>query len=90
MLLKKIFMEQEKQAFFPRLMSILLIAMGIFLGFYAFFANATVWDINGNSWDNSNYITSDFWTYGPSTGDIIQALYGSTSADITAYTQNRS
>jgi hypothetical protein len=47
MLLKKIIMEQEKQAFFPKLMSILLIAMGIFLGFYAFFANATTRTLPG-------------------------------------------
>ena len=70
-------MEQSPKSFFPKLMSILFIAMGVFLGIYAFFANATVWTINGNSWDNSNYITSDFWSYGPSTGDIVKALYGS-------------
>jgi hypothetical protein len=90
MLFTKIIMEQSSKSFFPKLMSILFIGMGIFLGIYAFFANATVWTINGNNWDNSNYITSDFWRYGPSTGDIVQALYGSALGDVTAYTNNRS
>lgn len=68
-------------------MSILFIAMGIFLGIYAFFAHATNWTINGNTWDNANYLTSGFWSYGPSSGDIITALYGS-GDEGSAYTQN--
>ena len=83
-------MEQSPKSFFPKLMSILFIAMGIFLGIYAFFAHATTWTINGNTWDNMKYISSNFWSYTPSTGDIIQALYGNGIGDVTAYTQNRS
>ncbi|MEI6774525.1 MAG: hypothetical protein WCL18_07245 [bacterium] len=90
MLFTQTTMEQSSKSFFPKLVSILFIAMGIFLGIYAFFANATIWTINGNSWDNSHYITSDFWTYDPNVEDITRALYGSGMNDITAYTQARS
>jgi hypothetical protein len=38
-------MEQQSKSFFPKLMSILFIAMGIFLGLYAFFVSASGWDI---------------------------------------------
>jgi len=69
-------MENTNNSSFSRLMSVLFIAMGIFLGIYAFFANATSPDINGNTWDNSDYLNSTFWSYGPSSGDIIAALYG--------------
>lgn len=79
-------MENQSKSFFPKLMSILFIAMGIFLGFYAFFANATTWSIGSNSWNNSSYLDSSFWSYGPSTGDIITALYGS-GDEWTAYTK---
>ncbi|MEI6672112.1 MAG: hypothetical protein WCL02_01830 [bacterium] len=70
-------MEQEKQSFFTKIMSILFIAMGIFLGMYAFFANATTWTVGTTTWDNMNYLTSGFWNANPTSGDIITALYGS-------------
>ena len=80
-------MENTNNSTFSRLMSVLFIAMGIFLGIYAFFANATSPDINGNTWDNANYLNSNFWNYNPSTGDIITALYGS-GDEGSAYTTN--
>ena len=82
-------MEQQTKSFFPRLMGILFIAMGIFLGFYAFFANATTWTVGVSTWDNMNYIDQTFWYANPTSGDIIKALYGSGLNDQTAYTKNR-
>lgn len=79
-------MEQEKQSFFTKIMSILFIAMGIFLGMYAFFANATTWTVGTTTWDNMNYLTSGFWNANPTSGDIITALYGS-GDEWSAYTQ---
>jgi hypothetical protein len=39
-------MEKTTHSFFSKLMSFTLIAMGIFLGIYAFFANATSWTLD--------------------------------------------
>lgn len=80
-------METTKNSLFSRLMSIVFIAMGIFLGIYAFFANATTWTVGAITWDNSNYLTWSFRDQNPTTGDIITALYGSGDEN-TAYTQH--
>lgn len=81
-------METTKNSLFSRLMSIVFIAMGIFLGIYAFFANATTWTVGAITWDNSNYLTWSFRDQNPTTGDIITALYG-TGNEGSIYTSGR-
>jgi hypothetical protein len=39
-------MEKTTHSFFSKLMSFAFIAMGVFLGIYAFFANATSWTLD--------------------------------------------
>lgn len=68
-------------------MSFAFIAMGIFLGVYAFSTNATSRGIGGITWDNGNYLTSTFRDADPSTWDIITALYGS-GDEWSVYTTN--
>lgn len=83
-------MEKQTSSFFSRLMWIIFIAMGIFLGFYAFFADASTRTLPwGATRDNANYLNSTFWANNPTSGDIVKALYGSGSA-WSAYTTNRS
>ena len=80
-------MEHQKHSFFAKLMGLLFIAMGLFLGIYAFFADASSWTLPlGTTWSNSNYLSSGFWNANPTSGDIVKALYGS-GDEGTAYTQ---
>lgn len=81
-------METTKSSVFSRLMSLVLIAMGVFLGIYAFFANATTRVVGFNTRDNAFYINDTFWSYTPTTGDIVTALYGS-GDEPSGYTQHR-
>lgn len=39
--------------------------------------------------DNSNFIDDSFWTQSPTSGDIVQTLFGTTSDTGTAYTDHR-
>lgn len=68
-------------------MSFAFIAMGVFLGIYAFFANATTWTVWGINWDNDNYLSGSFRDESPTDYDIITALYG-TGDEGSVYTQN--
>ncbi len=80
-------MENTNNSILSKIMGTLFVAMGIFLGVYAFFTNAASWTLQGGiSWDNSQFLNSTFWNANPSTGDIIKALYGSGWG--TAYTKN--
>lgn len=81
-------METTKNSLFSRLMSIVFIAMGIFLGIYAFFANATTWTVGAITWDNSNYLTWSFRDQNPTDYDIVTALYG-TGNEGSIYTSGR-
>jgi len=89
MLFTKIIMEQQSKSFLPKIMSFFFIAIGIFLGFYAFFANATNWTLPLGSGRNNTtmYLDSTFWNNTPTSGDIIAALYGS-GDEGSIYTQN--
>ena len=72
-------MEHQKHSFFAKIMGFLFIAIGLFLGGYAFFADASSWNVGSlqTPWDNSNYLNSGFWNANPTSGDIVKALYGS-------------
>jgi len=88
MLFTKIIMEKQSKSLLPKLMSFVFIAMGIFLGIYAFFADASNWTLAwGSWWNNDNYLSWSFWNNSPSDYDIITALYG-TGNEGSIYTQN--
>ncbi len=81
-------MENSKQhSLFSKFMSFAFIAIGIFLGIYAFSTNATHWNVWTIEWDNSNYLSGLFRDASPTDDDIITALYG-TGDDGSVYTQN--
>ena len=47
----------------------------------------TIFSIGGILlWNNMNYIDPTFWNAGPTSNDIIKAIYGISLGDITAYT----
>lgn len=70
-------------------MSFLFIAIGIFLGIYAFFVDATSRNVWGTlPWNNaSSYLSWDFWEASPTDEDVIRALYGSGDGG-SVYTTN--
>jgi len=69
-------------------MSFVFIALGVFLGIYAFFVQGATWNVGGITWNNmTGYLNSTFWNNNPTTGDIIKALYGS-GDEGSIYTQN--
>ena len=80
-------MEKTTHSAFSKLMSFVFIAMGVFLGIYAFSTNATTWTVWAIDWDNSNYLSGSFRDENPTTWDIITALYGS-GDDGSVYTEN--
>lgn len=82
-------MENKSSSLASKIMSILFIAMGVFFGIYAFFANASTWTLPlGSGWNNiTSYIDSTFWSNNPTDDDIITALYG-TGDEGSIYTQN--
>lgn len=86
-----IIMENKSSSLASKIMSILFIAMGVFFGIYAFFANASTWTLPlGSGWNNiTSYIDSTFWSNNPTDDDIITALYG-TGDEGSVYTDNRS
>ncbi len=73
-------MENKSSSLASKIMSILFIAMGVFLGIYAFVAKADTRTLDGWSVLRNNatgYLDSTFRNDSPSSGDIITALYGS-------------
>ena len=56
----------------------------------AVFTNATTLTVGAGQRDNMNVLSQTFWDLGPSSGNIVQALFGTNTDAKTAYTQNRS
>lgn len=56
----------------------------------AVFTNATTLTVGAGQRDNMNFLSQTFWDLGPSSGNIIQALFGTNTDAKTAYTENRS
>ncbi len=54
------------------------------------FTNASQIIIGQNVRETMTFISSDFWSMGPTDADITTALFGDTANPKTAYTQNRS
>ena len=70
----------------------LSLLVAAFLGIGSLFTHATMLYIGTElqGWDNMNFISQTFWNTSPTSGNIVQSMFGTSQSGATAYTKNRS